>query len=222
MHRYLHISMSIAQEVFSRVSRLQTYKLRDSSSILNNVNNIWTDFIFKDVKKAEKLTTQGYDFTLIGQDIYERAVETDLPTGHYSYLLLITYKKKFINPLDHRVDLKSVLHDSLNDDYTNVSGCPVVYSSVYRETVSANIFICTYVNTDNVYNLKMNSILGDSLIYIGVSIPYLRFGSEVPVRFCKNQVDTIVPLNIRSAVNITFDTHLEGVMTEAIFCSFII
>lgn len=222
MYRYLHTTMSIAQEVFSKVSRLQSYRLGYSSTILNNVNDIWSDFVFKDVKKAEKLRIKGYDFTLVGQDIYERAVDSELPTGHYSYLLLVTYKQKLINPLEYKVDLKTVLHNSLSTEYMDVPGCPVVYSSVCKKTISANVFVCTYRDTGDTPNLKLNSILGDSLIYIGVSIPYLRFGSEVPVRFCKNRVDKATVLNIKSTVNMTFDTHMESIMAETVFCSFII
>lgn len=222
MRRYIYTGMSIIQEVFSRVTRLQSYDLNDSRSILNNVNNIWTDFIFKDVRKAEELTTQGYDFTLIGQDIYEQAVDTELPTGHYSYLLLIMYNRRLINPLDHKVGLNTALYDDLSNSYINVSGCSVVCSSVYRKTVSANIFISTYNDIDSKYSLKMNSVLGDSLTYIGVSIPYLRFGSKVPVRFCTNQVDNTTIVNVKCIVDISFDTHMGGIMSETIQCSFII
>lgn len=82
--------MSIFQEIFFRVRDVHQHAIHYESKIIENINSVWEQFIFKDLKKAKSLNNKGYDFTLLGQDIYDRGVDSELPTGHYSYCLIIT------------------------------------------------------------------------------------------------------------------------------------
>lgn len=215
--------MSIAREVFSRIRDiyLQTTQ-QHRSNVIENINSVWRQFIFKDVKKAKDLKTKGYDFTLLGQDIYDRGVNSELPTGHYSYYLFITYKGKYINPFNHINELKKVLYGELINDYTHIFGCPIIYTSVYRRSMSANIFICIHESNKSNDILKINNTVGDSLLYIYMNIPYLRFDSDQPIRFSKRKTNNIDNTNEENIFTIQFETYINGLDFDIISYDFVI
>lgn len=214
--------MSIAREIFSRIRNVQSCESQYVSEIMKNMTDVWTEFIFKDIKKARKLKNEGYDFTLLGQDLYDKGTELDLPTGHYSYCLFVTYKGKCINPLDFKDKLNTALHDELLNDFIYITECPIIYSSMYRQDISANIFISTHMSTTINNMIKLNSIIGDSILYLCVSIPYLRFGSSQPLKLSRYYLSDPDTIDGVSCLNIQFETHMNGLMPDVISCVFVI
>jgi hypothetical protein len=212
--------MSIAQEVFSRVKNVQSCRSQYASEVIKNMTDVWSEFIFKDIKKARKLKNKGYKFILLGQDIYDRGVDSDLPTGHYSYLLLITYKERSINPLDHIETLGKVLYDELLNDYIYLSDNSIIYSSITRENISANIFISTHERNEHNDSLFVSSIVGDSLVYLCVSVPYLVFDIDHPIRFSKYDLTYSSMIDDTNSMIIRFETHINGLMPDTVNCAF--
>lgn len=220
----VYISMGIADEVFlkiGRVMKLCKYQRQDDEMLVS-INNIWSEFIFKDIKGAKALKERGYDFTLIGQDIYDKGVDIGIPTAHYSYLLVVTYNKRLIDLFNHLDSLKKVLYDELITDYINIVDTPVRYSSVYKQETSAGIFIYTHDNRYQSTTIRLNSILGDSLAYMNVSIPYLRFYCNKSIRLCNFRSDLPRLMNTKDILHIIFDTHMNGSSAEKINCHFTI
>lgn len=208
--------MSIFQEVLSRVRSVHQHATHHESKIIENINSVWKQFIFKDLRKAKSLKNKGYDFTLLGQDIYDRGVDLELPTGHYSYCLIITYKGKYINPFNHNKKLKKILYDELMNDFIYISECPMIYTSIYRESISADIFLCTHESNESNDILRINNIIGDSLLYFHISIPYLRFDSEQPIRFSRYGVNDTHIINKKVVLTIQLETHIYD-LTPSLF-----
>ena len=214
--------MSITSEVLSRIRNVHSCTTQCTNEIINNINSVWKQFIFKDIRQAKKLTKKGYDFTLLGQDLYDRGVNTELPTGHYSYCLIITYNGRCINPLNNNKKLKKILYNELINDYIYISDCPMIYNSISREAMSANIFISTHENNESNDILRINSIFGDSLLYFHINMPYLRFNSDQPIKFSKYEVNTSSIISDKFVLIIQFETHINGLMTDIVSYSFII
>lgn len=214
--------MSLAQEIFSRIRNIHLHSTQHETTIIKNINSVWEQFIFKDLKQAKKLSNKGYDFTLLGQDIYDRGVDSELPTGHYSYCLIITYNGNYINPFNHIKKLGRALYNELIDDYIYISGCPMIYTSVCRETISADIFTCTHESNGSNDILRINSIIGDSLLYFYINIPYLRFNSTQPIRFSKYGVTDTHIVSRKAILTIQLETHINGLDSDTISYDFII
>lgn len=224
--------MGLIDEIFSkivRVTRLCKYQYNGSTStnlkddtILTSINNIWSEFIFKDVEKAKLFKEMGYDFILIGQDIYDKGIDMGVPTSHYSYLLVVAYDGDLINPFKYIPKLKEVLYDELITNYINIVDTPVRYSSIYKHNTSAGIFVYMHDDTSGSNTASLGSVLGDSLVYMNVGIPYLRFCCTKSIRLCNLQSGILVSLEPRNTFHITFDTHMNGIMVEKVNCQFII
>lgn len=215
--------MSIAKEIFSRIRNIHLHtEQRYESKIIENINSVWGQFIFKDLRRAKYLNNKGYDFTLLGQDIYDRGVDTELPTGHYSYYLLITYKGKYINPFNCNKRIRKVLYDELMRNYIPISGHPIIYTSIYRESISANIFICTHEDNESNNVLRINSIAGDSLLYLYMNMPYLRFNSDKPIQFSRHRVNITHTTEGKNIFTIQFETHIYGITPNIMSYDFVI
>lgn len=214
--------MSIAQEVFSRIGNTRMCESQYVAEVTKNLTSIWTEFIFKDINKARRIRKKGYDFTLLGQDIFDRAVDSNLPTGHYSYYLLITYKGRYINPLNHTEVLRNILYEELVSEYIYISDSPFIYNSIYRDNISADVYICTHEDNSLDHTIFINSILGDSLLYIYTSIPYLRFDVAKPIRFSEYNRDNSKVYTKGRSINIKFETHINGLMPDIMKYEFII
>ena len=211
--------MDLTKEVFSKIGRLtRLTKCRPGNIIVSRVNNIWSDFIFRDIKLAKRLQQKGYEFTLIGQDIYDKVNDSGLPTQHYSYLLVVTYMDRIINPCTHTTQLRDALYKELIGDYISLDNDSIIYSSVNKDNSSAGVFIYVTEGEYHLSTINLCSVLGDSLLYLNVNLPYLRFCCTKSIRVCNIHSDvplTVAPSNI---LNIVFDTHMNGYTSEKIGC----
>lgn len=219
----MYTAMDITAEVFMKIGKLiRLTKYRQDSEVLVSINSIWSEFIFRDIKLARSLKQKGYEFTLIGQDIYDKVSNNGLPTQHYNYLLIITYMDNIINPSTHTAELQKALYKELTTDYTNIKYGSILYSSINKSHTSAGIF--TYVSSQQYHSstISLSSTLGDSLLYLNVNLPYLRFCCTNGVRICNIHSSALRPLNPKNTLNILIDTHMNGYLAEVVECRFII
>lgn len=214
--------MSIAQEMLLKIKKvMRLCRSRGDDDMLTSINNIWEEFIFRDMKMASNLKDRGYEFILTGQDIYDKGIDMGLPTGHYNYLLIITRNGRLVNPLIDDDGLKKALYKELLHDYIYIADCPAIYASVNKDNTSAGIFICSC--TDEISaSLKFSSILGDSLVYMHTGVPYLRFLSSKAIRVYKFRTEIPSILSLKNTIKITFNSHINGINAERIDCYFTI